>query len=108
MLGAQHSTFGGQVPIALEVFVPDQVVTFSGGLTIPSPNENCKQTWTYWTLMKQCLLVPAQKLVSAGRVAGVRRCCCRLPPANFHQAQISMLFKPANFKNCSIFLNAKK
>lgn len=72
VLGVQHFAFGGEMPVALPVFVPDQVVTFSGGLTIPSPNENCKQTWTYWILMKQCSLVPAQKLVSAGRVPGVR------------------------------------
>lgn len=72
VLGVQHSVFGGQMPMALQVFVSNQVVTFSGGLTIPSANENCKQTWTYWILMKQCSLVPGQKLVSAGRVSGVR------------------------------------
>lgn len=75
VLGAQYSTFGRQVPMAMQVFVPDETVTFSGELTIPSPNENCKQTWTYWSLMKQCSVVPAEKLVSAGRVAGVRRWC---------------------------------
>lgn len=69
VLRVQHSESGGQMPMALQVLVPDKTVTFSGGLTIPSPNEDCKQTWTYWILMKQCSLVPAQKLVSAGRVS---------------------------------------
>lgn len=69
VLRVQHSESGGQMAMALQVLVPDKTVTFSGGLTIPSPNEDCKQTWTYWILMKQCSLVPAQKLVSAGRVS---------------------------------------
>lgn len=60
LLGVQHSALGGQMPMALQIFVPDKVVTFNGGLAIPSPNENCKQTCTYWILMKQCSLVPAQ------------------------------------------------
>lgn len=72
VLGVQCFAFGGQIPVALQVFVPEQVATFSGGLTIPFPNENCKQTWTYWILTKQYSFVPAQKLVSAGRVSGVR------------------------------------
>lgn len=47
VLGVQHSVFGGQMPVALQAFVADKVVTFNGGLAIPSPNKNCQQTRAY-------------------------------------------------------------
>lgn len=43
VLGVQHSAFGGQMPMVLQAFVLAKVVTFNGGLEIPSPNQNCQQ-----------------------------------------------------------------
>jgi len=51
-LGVQHPAFDGQMPMALQAFVPHNVVTFNGGLAIPSPNKNCQQTCTYSVLIK--------------------------------------------------------
>lgn len=40
-LGVQHSALGGQIPMALQAFVPGKVVTFNSGLVILSPIKNC-------------------------------------------------------------------
>lgn len=40
-LGIQHSALGGQIPMALQAFVPGKAVTFNSGLVILSPIKNC-------------------------------------------------------------------